>query len=226
MRLAGIALGLVALLTLPVVIGDAHGFYGASRQAGWAGQRVYPFNALWPVAPTDDRVISVAGDMQVVTVRVIPTWLAHLIHPAIVLLAVPLTAAALFVRRRLSVGDLFALLALLFLLRCLLDPVDNAYYHVPFLLSLAFWEGLGRRRPPVFTVLASVAIWLRVLQGDDVGQHRVPQRRIPRRHGAVRGGTVDGRFRPARPVHAQLHERSARRAVRRLTRTPRIGRGR
>jgi hypothetical protein len=92
---------------------------------------------------------------------VIPTWLAHVIHPAIVLLSVPLTAAALLVRRRLSAGDLFALLALCFLLRCLLDPVDNAYYHVPFLLSLAFWEGLGRRRRrlPVFTILASVAIW-------------------------------------------------------------------
>lgn len=158
-RLAGVALGIVALLTVPVVVGDAQGFYGASRQAGWAGQRVYPFNALWPVAPTDDRVISVAGDVQVVTVRVIPTWLAHVIHPAIVLLSVPLTAAALFVRRRLSAADLFALLALLFLLRCLLDPVDNAYYHVPFLLALAFWEGLGRRRLPIFTLLASVAIW-------------------------------------------------------------------
>ena len=158
-RLGGIALGVVALLTVPVIVGDAHGFYGASRQAGWAGQRVYPFNALWPVAPTDDRVISVAGDMQVVTVRVIPTWLAHLIHPAIVLLSVPLTAAALLVRRRLGAGDVFALLALCFLLRCLLDPVDNAYYHVPFLLSLACWEGLGRRRLPIFTLLASIAIW-------------------------------------------------------------------
>ena len=47
------------MLTLPVVIGDAGGFYGANRQAGWSGERVHPFNAVWPLAPTEDRVIDV-----------------------------------------------------------------------------------------------------------------------------------------------------------------------
>jgi hypothetical protein len=159
LRLAAVAFGVVALLTVPVVVADMHGFYGASRQAGWGGTRVYPFNALWPIAPAEDRVISVAGTTEVVTVRELPTWIAHLMHPAIVLLSIPLTAAAVMVRKRLHAGDLFALLALLFLLRCLLDPVDNAYYHVPFLLSLAFWEGLERRRAPLFALLASLAIW-------------------------------------------------------------------
>jgi hypothetical protein len=94
-----------------------------------------------------------------VTVRVIPRWVAHLLHPAIVLLAIPFTAAALLVRRRLGLEDVFALLALLFLLRCLLDTVDNAYYHVPFLVSLAFWEGLARRRAPLLALLASLAVY-------------------------------------------------------------------
>jgi hypothetical protein len=158
-RLGVIVVAVVAVLTLPAVIGDAGGFYGASRQAGWSGERVYPFNAVWPLAPTEDRVISVGSDMSVVTVRVIPTWLAHLLHPGIVLISIPITAAALWVRRRFRVEDVFALLALLFLLRCLLDPVDNAYYHVPFLLSLAFWEGLAWRRPPLLALLASLAVW-------------------------------------------------------------------
>jgi hypothetical protein len=158
-KLGAVALTVAAVLTLPVVIGNASGFYGASRQAGWAGQRVYPFNAVWPLAPTEDRVISVGKEMSVVTVRVIPTWLAHLLHPAIVVLAIPLTAAALFVRRRFRAEDVFALLALAFLLRCLLDPVDNAYYHVPFMLSLAFWECLAWKRPPLLALLASLAVW-------------------------------------------------------------------
>ena len=51
----------------------------------------------------------------------------------------------------MSSGDSF--------LRCLLDPVDNAYYHLPFMLSLAFWEGLGWRRPPLLALLASLAVW-------------------------------------------------------------------
>jgi hypothetical protein len=159
LRLGAIACVIVAALTVPVILGDASGFYGASRQAGWAGERVHPFNAVWPLSPTEDRVIDVAGDTKVVTVRVIPRWLAHLLHPAIVLLAIPFTAAALLVRRRLRPEDVFALLALLLLLRCLLDTIDNAYYHVPFLVSLAFWEGLSRRRAPVVALLASVAIY-------------------------------------------------------------------
>jgi hypothetical protein len=159
LRLGAIACLIAAALTLPVVVGNASGFYGASRQAGWAGERVHPFNAVWPLSPTEDRVIDVAGDTKVVTVRVIPRWVAHLLHPAIVLLAIPLTAAALFVRRRFRPEDVFALLALLFLLRCLLDTVDNAYYHVPFLVSLAFWEGLSRRRAPLLALLASVAVY-------------------------------------------------------------------
>jgi hypothetical protein len=154
-----IAVAVFAALTLPFVAGNAGGFYDASRQAGWSGERVHPFNAVWPLAPTEDRVISVGDDMSVVTVRVIPTWLAHILHPAIVLLAIPLTAAALLVRRRLGIEDVFALLALLFLLRCLLDPVDNAYYHVPFLMALAFWEGLTWKRAPLVTLLASVAVY-------------------------------------------------------------------
>ncbi len=158
-RLGVVALAVVAALTLPAVIGDASGFYTANRQAGWSGQRVHPFNAIWPLAPNQDRVISVGSDTSIVTVRVIPAWLAHLLHPAIVLLVVPLTAAAMFVRRRLRAEDVFALLALAFLLRCLLDPVDNAYYHVPFLVSLACWEGLAWRRVPLLPLLASLAIW-------------------------------------------------------------------
>jgi hypothetical protein len=158
-KLGAVALAVVAALTLPVVFADANGFYGASRQAGWAGHRVYPFNAVWPLAPTEDRVISVGEEMSVVTVRVIPTWLAHLLHPAIVVLTIPLTAAALFVRRRFRAEDVFALLALAFLLRCLLDPVDNAYYHVPFMLSLAFWECLAWKRAPLLALLASLAVW-------------------------------------------------------------------
>jgi len=70
-----------------------------------------------------------------------------------------LTAAYWLRRRRLDAHDVFALLALLFLLRCLLDPVDNAYYHVPFLVSLVAWESLAARRVPVLGMLASVGIW-------------------------------------------------------------------
>ena len=158
-RLGVITCAVVAALTVPVAVADSGGFAGATQQAGWAGKRVYPFNAVYPFAPSEQRTIDVAGETKVVTVRVLPTWVAHILHPLIVLLAVPLTAAYWLRRRRLDAHDVFALLALLFLLRCLLDPVDNAYYHVPFLVSLVAWESLAARRVPVLGMLASVAIW-------------------------------------------------------------------
>lgn len=78
--------------------------------------------------------------------------------PLIVLLAAPLTALWWTSRQR-TPDDVLGLLALLFLLRCLLDPVDNAYNYVPFLLSLVAWEGLTRRGLPIVSLLSSAAIY-------------------------------------------------------------------
>lgn len=53
------------------------------------------------------------------------------------------------------------LLALLFLLRCTLDPIDNTYYHLPLLLALLAWETTAiDRTVPVVTLLAMLGHWL------------------------------------------------------------------
>ena len=53
------------------------------------------------------------------------------------------------------------LIAILFLLRCALDPMDNAYYHVPLLLALLAFEVLcTRRQLPVVTLLTAAVLWL------------------------------------------------------------------
>ena len=169
-RLFAVASGLALCLTMPLVLGNPESFSGAAEQAAWAGERVHPFNAVWPLAPPEDRVISVGDGQSLVTVRVLPRWLAGLMHPLIVLLAVPLTLLWWTSRRR-TPDDVLALLALLFLLRCLLDPVNNAYYHVPFLLSLVAWEGLTRRGPPVVSLLSGAAIYYTIYKAgwtDDV----------------------------------------------------------
>ena len=157
-RLFAVATGIALLLTVPLMLGNPGSFSGATEQAAWAGERVHPFNAVWPVAVPEDRVISIGDGQSLITVRVLPRWLAGLMHPLIVLLAVPLTLLWWTSRRR-TPDDVLALLALLFLLRCLLDPVNNAYYHVPFLLSFVAWEGLTRRGMPVMSVLSGAAIY-------------------------------------------------------------------
>jgi hypothetical protein len=71
--------------------------------------------------------------------------------------------AAFFIRRRsaASAFDALALLSVAFLLRCVLDPVDNAYYHVPLVLAVLAWETLARpRRLPIVSLLTAAALWL------------------------------------------------------------------
>jgi hypothetical protein len=55
--------------------------------------------------------------------------------------------------------DLLALLALVLLVRCVLDPLNNPYYHVPVLISLVAWEGLRLRGLPTLTLLSAAALW-------------------------------------------------------------------
>jgi hypothetical protein len=158
LRVAVLAGALAAVLTVPLVIGNLSGFSETAKLAAYGGESVHPWNVLWPLVGTEDRVISIGDEQRVVTVRGIPAWLARLTHPLIVALALPLSAAWWFSRRR-TPDDVLGLLALLFLLRCLLDPVDNAYYHVPFLLSLIAWEGLVRRGLPLVSILSSATIY-------------------------------------------------------------------
>jgi hypothetical protein len=157
-RAGVVAAATAAVLTLPLLVGSLGDFADATRQAAWGGERVNPWNLVYPFAAAGDTVVSIGGEQHVQTFRAIPMWLAHLMHPLIVVIAVPLTAAWWCSRRR-TPDDALALLALLFLLRCLLDPVDNAYYHVPFLLALTAWEGLRRRGLPLVSMLSSVTIY-------------------------------------------------------------------
>lgn len=67
--------------------------------------------------------------------------------------------------RRIAVGDragtdaALALLALLLLLRCMLDPSNHVYYQVPFILALLAWESRVSRSP-VRALLATGLLWL------------------------------------------------------------------
>lgn len=164
LRSLAIALGIAAVFTLPLLAGDPSGVTGTARNiAGLAsdsGARINALNVWWPFAESHQREVSDGVTRVLVEHRSVPDEFVGFTHFLIVALAVPL--AALFHRRRslLAPEDVLALLALLFLLRCALDPWSNQYYHVPFLLSLATWEGLRRRGLPVVTLATATAMWL------------------------------------------------------------------
>lgn len=93
--------------------------------------------------------------------RTPPGWLGGLSHPLIAAVTVPLSLLYVWVGRRRAgqrrAGDVFLLLALLFLLRCALDPWDISYYSVPFLLTLLSWEAVSGRRVPVVALASTLA---------------------------------------------------------------------
>ena len=52
-------------------------------------------------------------------------------------------------------------LALVLLLRCVLDTWDTIYYALPFILALLAWEVTGPPgRPPVMALGATVLVWI------------------------------------------------------------------
>jgi hypothetical protein len=75
-----------------------------------------------------------------------------------VLLALPLSMPLIVNPRRRSIDASLALLALLFLLRCLLDPSNHVYYQVPFVLAAGAWEA-RRRGMPIVALLSLAGFW-------------------------------------------------------------------
>jgi hypothetical protein len=90
----------------------------------------------------------------------LPSWLNPIPHALIVIVAVAL-GVALWVRLpRPSLDQALGLLALVLLLRCTLDPWNNLYYHVPFLLALFARDAVAAPRRPLAAALGLAFVWL------------------------------------------------------------------
>jgi len=157
-----------AVLT-PILLAGSHSamLTGASQ----TGQIFQPWQAFWFLGETGHVVIGGDGLPKPDGYRVPPEWLSPLTHPLIALLVVPLSLAWVRVHRaapRLGGEQILVLLALLFLLRCVLDPWNNVYYELPFLLALLTWESLCRpERPPVLALTASALTWVTFERAPD-----------------------------------------------------------
>jgi hypothetical protein len=155
---AAVAAVLAAALVLAPLAwarpGDPLGSSGAA--AAQTGTLFQPWQAWWWIGSSSKVVRGTSGQVRA-GYRAAPAWVSELAHPLIVLLAIPLSV--LWLRMRSSnPWDAFGLLALLLLARCVLDPWDNVYYALPFLLALTVWEGLARRRPPLLALLATMLV--------------------------------------------------------------------
>lgn len=157
-RIALAAAGTAALLIVPVAAGDLHRFLHANRGAGVVGGSAMPTNIWFPFGK--DVPVLLAPNGLSTPPRSLPADLAAITHPLILAAGFVLALLWWRFRRDASPEDALLLLALIMLIRCLLDPMTNSYYHLPFLMALAAWEGLRRRGAPLLTVATTLLIGL------------------------------------------------------------------
>ncbi|HWN72550.1 MAG TPA: glycosyltransferase 87 family protein, partial [Solirubrobacterales bacterium] len=162
LRVAGIAAGIAIVLTLPGFLAAPGGFSDVHSVAAQTGRVVTPLNVWFPISPEVAEVVGQGPATTVAHVRRPPEVVSALSHPLIVLLAFALPLALAFKRRSFALGasEAMALLALLALLRCALDCLDNVYYHLPLLLALIGWDALAARGLPLRTLLGAAAAFV------------------------------------------------------------------
>ena len=146
-----------ALLTVPMMLGDWSRFWSAQK----ALTSDLPFentvtasNVWFPFAEGTTAPTMTPDGVETVTMYSLDPSLGHLTHPLVALLALVATGAYWLRRRGASPEEVLQLVALIFLVRCVLDPLTYSYHHAPFLVALVAYEGLRRRVP----VMSGVAI--------------------------------------------------------------------
>lgn len=146
-KYALITAGVMVAAAVPLLIANASSFIELNRHLlDTTTADVTPASAWWLFLPA-----SPGGDGALHTT---PTWLGNLGHPLLIVVCLAVAVALAPRVRRDPFGRAFALLALVMLLRAMLDPVNNSYYHVPFFVALVAADALGRRYLPTLMAVA------------------------------------------------------------------------
>lgn len=154
------AVAVAAALFVPSFVASPSSFLDVQRAASGTPEVVTPWSAWYPLASEQTEVYSVGGEQLEAQVENAPSLAASFSHSLVVLLALALPLALAWRRGLpLAPSQAFALLALIALLRCALDPVDNLYYHAPLLLAIVGWDAFSSRGLPLRSLIA-VAIAL------------------------------------------------------------------
>jgi hypothetical protein len=169
----GAALVLTGLaVTAPFFLSDPAGFVDEQERAGsipvTSWQPASPYSAWYPLTPAKEVRIRPVDGRSVVTVRPVPPFVAGVAKQLIVITALVLTVPLLLRRRRLSRADPLLFLAFVLLLRCVLDPFDNPYYHLPFLFAFLAWEALTVRGIPIVAAFVSGAFLLQTALAESL----------------------------------------------------------
>ncbi len=162
LRALATAGAVAAVLLAPMALGGAAGVQAAGLVATTTGATFQPWQVWWFTGEHGQVVRGLAAEKP--GYRAPPQWMAGIGHPVVILLPLLLAFACI---RRLRAGppeNGLLLLAVVLLLRCLLDPWNTAYYALPFLLALAAWEVVGAKRAPLLALAATLMTWVSFAQ--------------------------------------------------------------
>jgi hypothetical protein len=155
----------VAAVLLPLTLSASGGFAASAGATASTSSTIFqPWQIWWFFGHHGPPVYGLFG-MPLVDYRTGPAWAGVISHPLIVAVGFAL-AGALWLRRGrsahgVSERDALLLLALVLLLRCLLDTWNTGYYMLPCMLAMLAWEVSGAsRRPPVLTLVGVVLPWI------------------------------------------------------------------
>jgi Glycosyltransferase family 87 len=148
-----------AIVLAPLALVGSSGFVASTRGTAAPPSEIFqPWQLFWFLGHHGPIVRGLFGAVKP-GYRTAPAWVGTISHPLIVAVSLPLTALAWRRERRQS--DALLLLALLLLLRCVLDTWDTVYYPIPFVLALLAWETLGGHcRPAVLALSSTVLAWV------------------------------------------------------------------
>jgi len=178
------AAAVAAAVLGPLALVGSSGFLAGTRAVASSPSPIFqPWQLWWFFGHHGPLVHGLFG-VPKPGYRSAPAWTGVVSHPLILLVGLALPAA-LWLRRRatrslsvpraaavprirprtgagiLSARDALLALALLLLLRCVLDTWDAVYYPIPFVLALLAWETRGpAERLPVLALCSSVLAWI------------------------------------------------------------------
>jgi hypothetical protein len=167
LRLRGVATAtaVAGAVLAPLVLGGSGGFVSSTRAIASAPATIFqPWQIWWFLGHHGPLVHGLFGAPKP-GYRVGPAWTGRVSHPLIVLVGA-LAAIALWRPRaraaaQLPERDALLALALVMLLRCVLDTWDTGYYLLPFLMALLAWEVTQpSSRPPLLALGTTVLAWL------------------------------------------------------------------
>ncbi len=158
------AAGVASAILAPPALVHAGGFLAVTRATATPSSSIFqPWQIWWFLGHHGAVVRGTFGRIKP-GYRTGPSWTGVLSHPLVIFVMLPL-GGLLWGRRHRGRGivgehEALLLLALLLLLRCMLDTWDTTYYMLPFLLALSAWECRGERGLPALALSATVLAWI------------------------------------------------------------------